>query len=171
MDQAHALDYDQALVNEDRAFGDVVLAADLALPVPSCPDWSLLQLLRHVGRGDRWVAELSPNMPSPRWTPGACGNGRPPDNPDGARIWLHDGARLVVDAASATDPDLTVWTFLGPRPPRWWVRRRLHEATIHRADAAIAAGQPYRLGADPVDHLAGPNPTLTDGRRPTCPVL
>jgi uncharacterized protein (TIGR03083 family) len=30
----------------------------------------------------------------------------------------------------------------------WWIRRRLHEATVHRADAAIALGAPYQLPAE-----------------------
>ena len=32
-----------------------------------------------------------------------------------------------------------VWTFLGPRPANWWIRRRLHETAVHRADAAHRA--------------------------------
>ena len=36
-----------------------------------------------------------------------------------------------------------MWTFLGPRPAAWWVRRRLHEVLVHRADAAIALGVDY----------------------------
>jgi uncharacterized protein (TIGR03083 family) len=38
-----------------------------------------------------------------------------------------------------------VWTFLGSRPAYWWVRRRLHEATVHRADAALALGLDYPI--------------------------
>jgi uncharacterized protein (TIGR03083 family) len=37
------------------------------------------------------------------------------------------------------------WTFLGTRPAYWWVRRRLHEATVHRADAVLALGLDYTL--------------------------
>jgi uncharacterized protein (TIGR03083 family) len=144
----NSVDYDQALVEENWAFGDVALAADLALPVPSCPGWSLLQLLRHVGRGDRWAAEMISQQADNEIDPRSVPNGRPPDDPESARTWLHEGAKLLVDTAGASDPDLPVWTFLGPRPARWWVRRRLHEATIHRADAAIATGEPYHLRAE-----------------------
>ena len=41
-----------------------------------------------------------------------------------------------------------VWTFLGPRPANWWIRRRLHEAAVHRADAAIALGSDFTLAPD-----------------------
>jgi uncharacterized protein (TIGR03083 family) len=47
-----------------------------------------------------------------------------------------------------------VWTFIGQRPAYWWIRRRLHEATVHRADAALATGLDYpvapELAADAV---------------------
>src|ERR1700742_3108641 len=106
MDHAPLLDYDQALIDENRAFGDLVLAADPAIPVPTCPGWSLLQLLRHVGRGDRWAAEMISQEATVELDPRSVGNGRPPDDPDGARTWLHDGAKLVVDMAGAADPGL-----------------------------------------------------------------
>lgn len=38
-----------------------------------------------------------------------------------------------------------VWTFLGPRPAGWWVRRRLHEVAVHRADVAITVGGEFTL--------------------------
>ncbi|CKR86816.1 uncharacterized Actinobacterial protein [Mycobacterium tuberculosis] len=38
-----------------------------------------------------------------------------------------------------------MWTFLGPRPAGWWVRRRLHEVAVHRADVAITVGGEFTL--------------------------
>ncbi|MFC7615957.1 hypothetical protein ACFQV2_23195 [Actinokineospora soli] len=35
-----------------------------------------------------------------------------------------------------------MWTFVGPRPASWWVRRRLHEVLVHRADALLALNTP-----------------------------
>ena len=32
--------------------------ADLTVPVPTCPDWNVSQLLRHVDGGHRWAAEI-----------------------------------------------------------------------------------------------------------------
>ncbi|MGW3274125.1 maleylpyruvate isomerase N-terminal domain-containing protein, partial [Streptomyces kronopolitis] len=31
---------------------------DLTTTVPSCPDWNLAQLLRHLGEAHRWVEEI-----------------------------------------------------------------------------------------------------------------
>lgn len=142
------VDYDLALIDENHSFGEVVFAANPSTPIPTCPGWSMLQLFRHVGRGDRWAAEIIRQGAGPDLDPRAVPDGRPPDDPEGARMWLHGGARLLIDTVDSTGPDAMASTFLGPKPARWWVRRRLHEATVHRADAALATGQPYDLGTD-----------------------
>jgi uncharacterized protein (TIGR03083 family) len=142
------MDYAAALVDQNRQLAEAAFAADLAAPVPTCPGWSLLQLVRHVGRGDRWAAQTIRDRSQIALDPRAVTGGRPPDDEAGARQWLLDSPATVIAASAEAEPSLTVWTFLGPRPAAWWVRRRLHEATIHRADAALAAGQPYALPAD-----------------------
>ena len=52
---------------------------------------------------------------------------------------------IAVDQVGS---DARVWTFLGPRPAGWWIRRRLHEVVVHRADAALALGADYDLAPD-----------------------
>ena len=47
-----------ALIEETAAFGDIIRTADLDTPVPACPGWTLKQLLKHVGRGNRWCAQI-----------------------------------------------------------------------------------------------------------------
>jgi len=41
-----------------------------------------------------------------------------------------------------------VWTFNGAKPAGWWIRRRAHEATVHRADATLAVGNAFELAAE-----------------------
>jgi uncharacterized protein (TIGR03083 family) len=142
------MDYAAALVEQTRLFGEVAFSADLTTPVPTCPGWSVLQVLRHLGRGDRWAAQIIAERRQTGLDPREVANGRPPDDEAGAQRWLLDSPRTVIDAADDTDSDATVWTFLGPRPPAWWVRRRLHEATVHRADITLAIGRPYDLSAE-----------------------
>ena len=55
------------------------------------------------------------------------------------------GAQRLIDAVEHVGEETPVWTFLGSRPAYWWVRRRLHEATVHRADAALALTLDYAL--------------------------
>ncbi|WP_196766152.1 maleylpyruvate isomerase N-terminal domain-containing protein, partial [Mycobacterium avium] len=52
------MDYAGAFLDENRAFAELFRDADESMPVPTCPDWTLRQLFRHVGRGDRWAAQI-----------------------------------------------------------------------------------------------------------------
>jgi uncharacterized protein (TIGR03083 family) len=163
-----------ALVDENRRLGELLATADPETPVPTCPGWVLRQLLTHVGRGDRWAAAIVRDRADERVDIRTVPDGKPPaDDPVG---WLAGSARLLVDAVAATGPDVPVWTFTGPRPAAWWIRRRLHETTVHRADAAIALGVPYEiepeLAADGVSEwldlltarpVPDPGPMLPDG--------
>jgi uncharacterized protein (TIGR03083 family) len=142
------MDYAAALLEQNRLLGDVVFAADLSTPVPTCPGWTLLQLLRHVGRGDRWAAQIVRDRAGSDLDPRQVRDGRPPGDTAGARAWLHASPRTVIDAVRDAGADTIVSTFLGPRPAAWWIRRRLHEATVHRADAALATGYRYDLSAE-----------------------
>jgi len=142
------VDYAAALFEQNRQLGELTRDADPSVPVPSCPGWSLGQLVRHVGRGHRWAAtiirERADSVVDPRSVPG----GKPPEDPDGVVKWLSDSAATVVDAVAAVGADEPSWTFVGPKPSAWWVRRRLHEETVHRADAALALGTGYELPAE-----------------------
>lgn len=139
------MDHSVALVEENRQFGELIRQGDPAHPVPTCPEWTIQQLFRHVGRGDRWAAAIVAEQRDSPLDPRTVAGGKPPADPDQAIDWLHEGAQNLIDAVAATGPDTPVWTFLGPRPAAWWIRRRLHEATVHRADAALALGLPYEL--------------------------
>ncbi|HEU0192195.1 MAG TPA: maleylpyruvate isomerase family mycothiol-dependent enzyme [Mycobacterium sp.] len=140
--------YAAALLDENRAFGELVRAGDPAAPIPTCPEWNLKQLFRHVGRGHRWAAQIIADRVDHPLDPRAVEGGKPPDDPDEAITWLNDGAQRVVDAVAQAGPDTPAWTFIGPRPASWWIRRRLHEVTVHRADAALALGRGYRLAPE-----------------------
>lgn len=141
------MDHASALAEQNELLGDLLRPADLSTSVPTCPGWTLEQLLRHVGRGDRWAAQIINERTLDPVDPRSVTGGLPPAPVDDALNWLRSSARAVIDAAAEAGPDVHVWTFLGPRPAPWWVRRRLHEATIHRADAALALGLPYELSA------------------------
>jgi uncharacterized protein (TIGR03083 family) len=139
------VDYAVAFLEENRAFGEVIRSGDQSTPVPTCPGWSLSQLFRHVGRGDRWAAQIIADRVDHYLDPRAVDGGKPPPDPDEAIAWLHAGAQRLVDAVEHVGVETPAWTFLGSRPAYWWVRRRLHEATVHRADATLALGLDYVL--------------------------
>ncbi|MGH3639629.1 MAG: maleylpyruvate isomerase family mycothiol-dependent enzyme [Mycobacterium sp.] len=142
------MDFRATLLEETRAFGDVVRDADPKTPVPTCPGWSMNQLFKHVGRGHRWSAQIVAERRLAPLDPREVRDGKPPEDPDAAIDWLNRGAQLVIDAVDHVGADTRVWTFNGPRPAGWWIRRRVHEATVHRADAVLALGGEFQLPSE-----------------------
>ena len=139
------MDFRAALLDQTRDFGELIRSADPSTPVPTCPDWTLRQLFRHVGRGNRWAAQIIADRRRDPLDPHDVREGKPPDDPEVAIDWLNNGAQLIIDAVDRIGPETRVWTFLGARPCGWWIRRRLHEVTVHSADAALALGLDYAL--------------------------
>jgi uncharacterized protein (TIGR03083 family) len=142
------VDYAAAFLDENRAFSELFRDVDESHPVPTCPGWSLKQLLRHVGRGDRWAAQIVRDRLDQPPDLSSVEGGKPPPDPADAISWLHGGAQRLVDAVELSGVQTAVWTFLGERPANWWIRRRLHETSVHRADAAIALGREFSLEPD-----------------------
>ena len=142
------MDVRDALIEETAAFGELIRGADPATPVPTCPEWTLQQLFRHVGRGNRWAAQIVADRRDTALDPREVRDGKPPDDRDAAIDWLNAGAALILDSVDDVGADTEVWTFIGPRPAQWWIRRRLHEATVHKADAAIALGIDVELAPE-----------------------
>lgn len=150
------MDHARGLTRQNDLLADLLSGADLERAVATCPGWSLLQVLKHVGRGHRWAVQIIREQASEPRDPRQVPDGRPPDDQAGAITWLRaSAAQVLTDAAAA--PGGEVWTFTGPKPPLWWVRRRLHEATVHRADVALALGTAYEIApevaADGVEEL------------------
>ncbi|HEY3957683.1 MAG TPA: maleylpyruvate isomerase family mycothiol-dependent enzyme [Streptosporangiaceae bacterium] len=132
----------------------IVATADQATHIPSCPDWTLRQLATHLGRGQRWAAEIvrrrSPEFIAFRDVP----DGRIPDDPAARPDWLNAGPALLTGTLADAGQE-HVWTFLGMRPASFWARRMAHETAVHVADAELATGHspsiPADLAADAID--------------------
>ena len=118
---------------------EILAQYDQSLPIPTCPEWTLRQLVTHVGRAHRWAAQITrtrSDAPIPfREVP----DGKLPDDRAEQLAWLRAGAALIVDAVREADGDL-VWSFTGPVAASYWIRRMAHETLVHRADAQLAAG-------------------------------
>ena len=125
----------------------IVTDEDEARAIPTCPDWTLRQLATHVGRAQRWAAEIvtrrSPEFIAFRDVP----NGRIPDDPAQRPDWLNGGATLLIDSVRAGGGE-RVWTLTGMGPAGFWARRMAHETAVHLADAELAVGREVRIAAD-----------------------
>lgn len=150
--------YDEGLEAETGLVADLSRDADPSLPVPGCPEWTLGDLLGHLGRGHRWAAAIvsqraTAPVPIDR-LPGAS----VPAPGDARSAWLRESAAAVVASVREVGPDAPVWTLGVPGGrARFWPRRRLHEALVHRADVSFALGLDFvarpELAADGVSEL------------------
>ncbi|MGW0161447.1 maleylpyruvate isomerase family mycothiol-dependent enzyme [Mycobacterium sp. NPDC003323] len=141
------MDFRAALLEQTNAFGELIRDADPATPVPTCGEWTLKQLFRHVGRGNRWSAQIVAERRAEPLDPREVRDGKPPEDIDAAIGWLNAGAQLLIDNVERTG-HVKVWTFVGPHLPGWWIRRRVHEQLVHRADAELALGREFTVPTD-----------------------
>jgi uncharacterized protein (TIGR03083 family) len=140
--------YADELRANTAAMADIVREADPGLPVPTCPEWTLLQLVGHVGRATRWAATIINGRATAAVPFSAVEDREPPEEPQRRPAWLVESANLLADAVAEAGPEAAVWSWSDDQTARFWLRRMLHETVIHRADAAFTVGAPYSVAAD-----------------------
>lgn len=110
--------------------------AGLRAGVPTCPDWTVRQLVAHQGMVHRWAAGLLSGRS--RDTDALEREGRSAVDPV---EWLRDGAIELATALTRAPETVAAPVFLkdAPGPRAFWARRQCHETTIHAIDAMAAA--------------------------------
>lgn len=126
-----------------EGFAKAVAGADPHAAVPTCPDWPLRVLVGHIGQEHRWAAGIVRSGPAAVPDPFEADPGEQASWAD----WLRTGAEDLVDAVQAAG-ERPVWTFVGTRPATFWLRRMLHDTTVHHADAALATGSAFTVAPD-----------------------
>jgi uncharacterized protein (TIGR03083 family) len=117
-------------------------AAGMDAPVPTCPEWSVAELVAHQAMVHRWAtAHVRGADPDAVPIQTAIRN-QVGDLP----AYYRDGREALSTALRAAPPDLQALRFLNDAPPPrdFWARRQAHETTIHMIDAHAAA-----LGRNP----------------------
>jgi uncharacterized protein (TIGR03083 family) len=127
---------------------------DLTTPVPTCGDWSLADLLRHLTEVQDFWCHIIGNRPA-----GPDTYDRP-ERPADATLpdLLHDRSRRLTDALADADPADHAWSWADEQTVGFTVRRQSHEALVHHVDGLLAVGAPTpavdpALAADGVDEL------------------
>jgi uncharacterized protein (TIGR03083 family) len=127
-----------------RRDGQLMVAAAAATgagaAVPTCPDWRVRDLVRHMGGVHRWARGYVADARTEVWDVelDEVVGSWPPD--DALAAWLGDGCAALADALATAPADLECWTFLpAPSPLAMWARRQAHETAIHRVDTELAA--------------------------------
>jgi uncharacterized protein (TIGR03083 family) len=140
---------------------------DPGTPVPTCPEWDLTALIRHTGIVHRWATAIVATRATEPVSRKSL-DMQVPSDPAGYPQWLADGAAPLAAALRDAGPDIPVWAWGDDPRTGWWARRMLHETTVHRADAEVAAGLVPRV--DPVAAADGIDEFLANillGGRPS----
>ncbi|MDH6575390.1 maleylpyruvate isomerase family mycothiol-dependent enzyme [Kitasatospora sp. MAP5-34] len=145
-------DYMYALRRDGARMAEAT-AGHLALPVPSCPEWTVADLVGHTGSVHRfWAAIASGELTDPSgYTPPA----RPAE--DGLLGWFAEGVELAAATLETLDPELPRWTWADRKDVGFIQRRMAQETAVHAWDALAAVGreQPIEpvLAMDGVDEF------------------
>lgn len=142
-------EYLNAVVEQTSTFADWVDGKDATAPVPTCPKWTVADLVDHVGATQRMVAMLVGERMS---EPSKAFEGYVPAPADSAQwgAWLTGTAAEAKQAFESVADDTPVWDPSGGAAGvPFWSHRLLGEACVHRADAAAALGMRYELAPEP----------------------
>jgi uncharacterized protein (TIGR03083 family) len=120
-------------------------AAEPAAPVPACPDWTVRDLVDHLGRIHQWArlnACSGLDSTSPKHPTSGAAEG------EELASWYAGCVDELLKALATTDPAEPCWTFQqGNEVARFWSRRQSHELAMHRNDLYAAVGLDYRYEA------------------------
>ncbi len=133
------VDHRAVLAAQVARFVTVVTDARPATPVPSCPGWTLVDLVRHTGSVHRWFSVLLHRRVQEPPTSREV-DLRLPAGDEDYPAWLAASAAVSADALARTDPDAPMWAWGADQHARFWTRRMLFETLIHRVDAELALG-------------------------------
>lgn len=125
-----------------QRFLELARTADLDVQVPSCPGWSVADLIHHLAEVQHfWGSIVQGRLDDPG---GVEAKDRPSDE---ALIELFaDAAELLTSALRKAAPDDRCWSWSDTGGSVAWVaRRQHHEAAIHLADLELANGCPPQL--------------------------
>jgi uncharacterized protein (TIGR03083 family) len=151
------LDYLDHLAHESDRFADVLLAeTDPMRPVPSCPDWTTIDLFWHLTEVQWfWGTVVRERADDP-----SALSSSPPRRPSDLDSLGHTYASVsaaLEDTLAATPPETPVWTWSDDKTAGFVRRRQAHEALIHRVDAELATGKTSdidpSLATDGVDEV------------------
>lgn len=151
-------DHVDVIEREGRLFTAAIRAAGATAQVPTCPGWTIRDLVLHQGEVHRWATIVVRDaLAKPSAVPADHLGALPAD---GDLVpWFNDGVADLVATLTAAPDNLEAFRFLAdpPSPATFWARRQAHETEIHRVDAesALAMRTPIEIDTaiDGIDEL------------------
>jgi uncharacterized protein (TIGR03083 family) len=130
--------YVATIRTDTERFAAAAEESGLSATVPTCPDWTLDNLTKHVGNVQRfWTDLVRRRSVEP---PDFSTRDRSAPAGDERFEWVRAGGHGLADALAETPETVPVWAFTGVGTVRFWARRQAHEITIHRCDAELTGG-------------------------------
>jgi uncharacterized protein (TIGR03083 family) len=131
------------------AFREAAAAADRAARVPGCPDWTVSDLVAHLGEVHRfWAVTVAAGPADGPPSAEALGDRTPHGD---LFEWSAESTRLLLEALRAAPAERGCWTWWGASEAPMTVgavaRHQVHEAAVHTYDAQEAAGKPEPVPA------------------------
>jgi len=146
LDAEHAR---RAIVEHTRGLAESAAAAGPDAAVPTAPEWTITELVAHVGQSHNWIAEIiERRIIDPAQLPREMAV--LPTEPREWQPWLLEAAQRVANACSDDALDAPVFNPSGDDRPgtRFWLSSALNEAVVHGFDAANAAHRPSDIDPD-----------------------
>jgi uncharacterized protein (TIGR03083 family) len=144
------VDYLAAIRQESNRFYDIAEGADPGAGVPSCPGWSIADLVWHLGEVHWfWATDVEVRADNPDQVEAA----KPPRPADYAELVAFGRAQVdhLLAALDATPDDTPVWTWAlneSDHTAGFVRRHQVQEAAVHRWDLQAAATS---APPDPID--------------------
>ena len=134
------MDFLDSIRREIDLFYATAEAADPTLAVPSCPDWDIADLIRHLGEIHWFWATVIETRAS---DPAQVERPKPPPPEHRELIaWGRSQADRMIQILEATGDDVPVWTWALAESDHsvGFIRRhQVQEAAVHRWDIQTAA--------------------------------
>ncbi len=151
----------RAIVEHTGRLADSAAAAGPDAAVPTAPEWTVTDLVAHVGQTQHWTAEIiERRVTDPADMPTEVPD--LPDDPDRWPQWLAESAVRVASAFSDEALDAEIFNAAGDdrSGARFWLINVLNEAVVHGADGAGAAAAHARAAHS---HAAANLPEIDAG--------
>lgn len=140
----------ERIEQQANALRAAAVAAGPAAAVPTCPDWTVHRLVRHIARVHNMVRGALDTEPSVRMPPAE----QPPEDWAELLAWWDQQLKAMLGDLRAKGPDVPCWVFgitddVALARSGFWARRQAHETAIHRLDAEHAHAGSAEPGAVP----------------------
>jgi uncharacterized protein (TIGR03083 family) len=127
----------------------VAAAPSLEVRVPTCPEWTLLDLVQHLVEGRyKWAATVAAG---PADAPATFSAPAAPREREALTAWFAASARELLDALREAGPDRGCWTWWGdsqsPQTSGAVARHQLQQIAVHTYDAQVTVGAPEPLSS------------------------